>query len=131
MKLTRSEPIHFQRHDDTVIIAPAVTRAQMREVFALDRERTDDESPLDSAARRGQQVAIFLRHAEWMQSDGTASAGPLSDLLDALTVAEEIDIIHAFIAQHHGIEPTTAVAVQQAMREELKKKHLEPTPPKT
>lgn len=119
MLLTRSETIAFQRADGTHISAPPVTRGQMREVLILDRNETPDV-----AMRRGQQVAIFLRNAQWLQEDGITAAGTLQELLDSLTIAEEIDILHAFTAQHHGKRPDTAVALQQAMRDIVKKKLL-------
>lgn len=123
MKLTRSQPIHFTREDGTLIAAPAATRGQMRDVFLLDRE---SDNPLPGAEKRGRMVAIFLTNARWLQADGRTLAGETADLLDALTPEEEIDIINAFTAQHHGMEPTTAVEIQQALREHLKKKLLTP-----
>lgn len=123
MLLTRSEPILFERQDRTQIYTPPVTRGQMREVLDLDRKETADMS-----GRRGQQVAIFLRNAQWLKADGWTHAGTLQELLDSLTLAEEIDILHAITAQHHGLRPEDAVAVQQAMRDILKKK-LNSTPP--
>ncbi|CAN5350966.1 hypothetical protein BH09VER1_BH09VER1_28340 [soil metagenome] len=116
MKITRSDSIRFQREDGTEILAPAVTRGQMREVYALDAEKID---PLE---RRGRQVAVFLRSAVWLKAKGRTSAGPIAKLLPELTAEEEIDIIHAIMAQQHGIAPTTAVEIQQALREEYKKK---------
>lgn len=123
MKLTRSEPIAFTRADGTQILAQPATRGRMREVLVLDLEPAEDV-----AARRGEVVAIFLRDAEWLQADGKTPAGTLTALLESLDAAEETDIIHAVILQHHGHNPADAVAVQQAMREVLKKKAAT-TPP--
>lgn len=104
MQLSRPEPLIFKRADGTVITAMPATRGQMREVFVLDRDETDP------AERRGKAVAILLR--------GACGA----DVLDSLTAEEETDIIHAFSGQHIGISAETAVGLQQAMREALKKK---------
>lgn len=124
MKLTRAETIIFERVDGTVIVAPAVTRGQIRETLMLELKPTD--TPLEGAARRGEMMAVFLRDAAWLQADRRTPAGMLPELLDALTVVEEIEMINAFVAQHHGIRPDTAVQVQQALFEVLKKKPAEP-----
>jgi hypothetical protein len=116
MQLTRPEPITFELTSGQTITAPPATRAQMREVYRIERDVAD------LAERRGQIVATLLQGAS------TSTAEPLQVLLDSLTAEEETDIIHAFVASHHGYSPTTAVAVQQAMREMLKKK-LQTTPP--
>lgn len=123
LPLTRAEPLLFERPDSTLIRVPACTRRQMREVLVLDREDS-----ADIGRRRGEQVAIFLQHAEWLQADGKTPAGELSSLLDALTPEEEIDILHAIAAAHHGFQPTTAVQLQQSMRDLLKKKLTRQTP---
>ena len=125
MKLTRSEPIYFLRADGTTIVAMPCTRGRMREGLALDCEPCDD-----MAALRGQIVAIYLADAKWLQADGTTPAGTLTDLLASLDATEETDIIHAITVQHHGMKPGDAVALQQAMREILKKKLLT-TPPRS
>lgn len=124
MTLTRSADITFHRADGTVIAAPAVTRGQMAEVYQVDAELAGRTEPADMAERRGRQAAIFLRAARWLQADGTTPAGTLDELLPTLTADEEIDVIYAFTAQHHGINPTSAVIVRQAMDELAKKKAM-------
>lgn len=104
MKLTRPEPLVFERADGSQIFAAPATRGQMREVFALDLTEPD------LAERRGKAVAILLKGA------------CTPEVLDSLTAEEEQDILHAFAGAHMGIGATTAVALQQAMRDELKKK---------
>lgn len=125
MKLSLPETLIFERADKTKIIAPAVSRGQIREVYELDRKKV--KSLLALAERRGQQVEIFLRHAKWVKADDARkSAGTLQELFTRLTAAEEIDIIHAFIAQHHGEKPENAAQLQAVMREILKKKTTGP-----
>lgn len=132
MKLTRSEPILFERADGTSILAQPCTRGRMREVLMLDLDPLEDAS-----AQRGAQVAIFLRDAVWLQNGWNPSAldpqpvaGTVQQLLESLDYTEEIDIIHAITVQHHGYRPADAVALQQSMREILKKK-LASTPQPT
>lgn len=128
MELTRAEDIHFVRYDGTIIVAPPVTRSQMREILVIDRE--PGETPLDAAARRGLQVEVFLRHAHWVKQDPVTGgilidratgaavlAGTIAEAIAKLTAEEETAICQAFTCQHHGTNPIDGLAILKAISE--------------
>lgn len=129
VQLFRAGPIEFVFPDGRKIVAPPVTRGQIGEVYALGK--AEEETAAKAAEVRGRQVAVFLRHAAFMQADGKTHAGPIQEALDLLSAEAEIDIIWSFIAQHHGYSPDSAAALQQAMREivDVKKKAKSLTSP--
>jgi len=82
---------------------PLPTRGQMRRVAALDRDGRETAEQLDE--KRAAILAIVC--------EGT-------DLpLDTLSAEEEVKIVSAIMAAHHGFDATDAVAYQSAL---LKKK---------
>ena len=103
MKLTRPEPLRFERADGSVIIASPATRGQMESALALDVTVTDP------AERRGKAVAILLQDS------------CTSEELASLTADEETDILFAYSAQHRGISAETAVEIQRILSTEKKK----------
>lgn len=120
MKLRRANPITFHREDGTVIVVPPIQRGQMEKILELDPEGLED--PVQAGIRRGKQIAILLRDA--VALEGESDPRPLGDDIKTLEPEEEIDIIQALVAAHHGYSPKTAVEVQQALREIQKKKFL-------
>ena len=104
------------RHPEPLLLAldrlgrecllPLPTRGQMRRAIELDPEPGAEESPADMDARRSLQLEIL--------AEG-------SDLpVELLTAEEEVQVLHAIVAAHHGYDPAHAVALQQT----LKKKAL-------
>lgn len=112
MKLSRIPTLTFERASGMTIEVKAPTRAQIREVYALDPERR--KTPMDADEQRAAQVAILLRQARC--TDPAGQEQPLADVLGDLTAEEEQDILNAIICAHHGLDPQNAVELQQALR---------------
>jgi hypothetical protein len=83
------------------------TRDQMRRVFERGPEPDETESAADLDRRRADELAIFC--------EGTDVP------VGQLNAEEEIQIIQAIVAAHHGFDPADAAAAQFLS---LKKKAL-------
>jgi len=103
MRLIRPSGCEFQIGDLSYRVPPP-TRGQMREALALDAEAGGEETPQQVDTRRALCVAILCRFSE----------PPLP--MELLTSEEEVQILTALMAQHHGLDPVQAVAIASALK---------------
>lgn len=108
--LRHPEPLNFDLHRlglECTVALP--TRGQMRRAIELDPEGNEsrEETHADADARRALQLAILTEGSNLP--------------LDRLTAEEEVQILHAIVAAHHGFDPGQAVALQQTLK---KKAHV-------
>lgn len=122
MKLRQPDPILFDTWKGVTISIPPLTRAQMRDLYALD---DGPVPPGNEGNLRAARIDIMLRTAACRTVEGGQLA--TSEVIDGLTPEEEIDIINGMIAHHHGLSAKTAVEIQSAMRAVLKKKLERPS----
>lgn len=121
LQLTRPASLDFNHHTGAVLTLPPVTRGQMRRVFELDK--TPTATPEEQLARRARMFDILLESAT--AKDAKGAALQVRHFLDSLTPLEEVQIINAVIAQHHGLDPRNAADMQAALYElAVKKKAL-------
>lgn len=103
MKLTRAKPLKFELEDGRAFLVPPPTLKQVAECIELDPDEGDTATPREQLLRISQQVRILA-----------GDAIPVDDL----TPDEAQQVLQAFMAHIHGIDPNLALAIQG----ELKKK---------
>lgn len=118
MKLLRPDPISFERHDGRCYLVQPATRAQVKACLKLDRDDDETETPEELDARIAAQlralVGTHLREVDPQTYEYLEGATPLP--IEQLTAMEERQILTALINQHHGNDPTAAVAIANAVK---------------
>jgi len=107
--ISSGTPLRFEREDGSVFEIPPITRGQLRRVYLRDGDAQGDASHASEDARRADHLKVLLEDARWI------SGGGPGDVADQLTATEEIAVLHAIIAQHHGFNPKTAAELQMAL----------------
>ncbi|MEZ0255125.1 MAG: hypothetical protein ACAI37_07595 [Chthoniobacter sp.] len=110
--LDRPEDLEFELSDGSSFIVKPYTRAQLRWAIALDPKPGEPRTPARIGEQRAQQLAALVGPTVFR--GGTAL--PSADVLAALTPDEEMQILAAIMAQGHGQDPASAVALHQMVK---------------
>ncbi len=124
LHLQRPAPIAFVLADGRTIIAPPVTRGQVRAAIALDPAEGITLSAVEMALQIERQLAALMGPTVTLRTGDDAapveSAVPAAALLDTLTPDEQRNLLAGLLALGFGQDPAQAVAAQEV----LKKKAL-------
>lgn len=113
LNLGRPDLLQFVLSGGESFIVMPPTRAQMRAALALDPSEGEVRGPAESAEQRAQQLAALVGETVGVPGEGGGvEKQPSGPILAKLLASEEMQIIAAIMAQGHGQNPASAVALQ-------------------
>jgi len=120
--LQRPEDLEFELADGSSFVVKPYTRAQLRASIALDPRPGETRTPAQIGEQRAKQLAALVGETVMVCPDASRAdelrytEQPSSSVLGKLTPDEEMQILTAILAQGHGQDPRSAVALHQMVK---------------